>query len=212
MPVVRVLIVEDEPVIAENISLYLINNDFIVSGIAYDNEEARKQLAHNTPDVVLMDINLGCDEDGIDLARFINKTYDIPLLFLTSYADRDTINRAKEVEPSAYILKPFSERSLLSSFEIAISNFARRYAGQVPKLSFVKINQCLNTQLSEREIEVLQCIYEGKSNRQIAADVFISVNTVKKHINSAYLKLEVNTRTQAIARLLELMKENYPKG
>src|SRR5882672_6473628 len=110
---VRVLIVEDEPVIAENIAAYLNNSDFMVSGIAYDNEEARKQLIHNTPDAVLMDINLDSEEDGIDLARFINANYKIPVLFLTSYADRDTIDRAKEVEPSAYILKPFGEKALL---------------------------------------------------------------------------------------------------
>jgi DNA-binding NarL/FixJ family response regulator len=207
MDQVRVLIVEDEPVIAENISLYLSNNDYVISGIAYDNEEARRQLTHNTPDVVLMDINLGSNEDGIDLAKFINGHYNIPLLFLTSYADRDTINRAKEVEPSAYILKPFSERALLSSFEIAISNFARRHTGQIPKLSFTKINKHLATPLSEREFEVLQRIYEGKANQQISDEIFISVNTVKKHINSAYLKLDVSTRTQAIARLLELMKK-----
>lgn len=121
MSEVRVLIVEDEPVIAENIAMYLNNNDFMVSGIAYDIEEARKQLQHNTPDAVLMDINLGSEEDGIDLAGFINKNYQIPILFLTSYADKETIHRAKEVEPGAYIVKPFCETSLLASLEIAIS-------------------------------------------------------------------------------------------
>jgi DNA-binding NarL/FixJ family response regulator len=200
----RILIVEDEPVIAENISLYLSNNDFVVSSIAYDQDEARKQLANNTPDVVLMDINLGSDEDGIDLAKFIRKNYNLPLLFLTSYSDRETINRAKEVEPSAYVLKPFSERALLSSVEIAISNFARRDAGQLPQLSYLKINKHLATLLTEREFDVLLRIYEGKSNLQISEEIFISVNTVKKHINSAYLKLDVDTRTQAIARLIQL--------
>lgn len=202
---VRVLIVEDEPVIAENIAAYLNNSDFMVSGIAYDNEEARKQLVHNTPDAVLMDINLDSEEDGIDLARFINANYKIPVLFLTSYADRDTIDRAKEVEPSAYILKPFGEKALLASLEIAISNFAKRNTKQIPKLSFIKINRHLIAHLSEREFEVLQLIYEGKTNQQIAEKIYISINTIKKHINNAYMKLDVTTRTKAIARLLELM-------
>jgi RNA polymerase sigma factor (sigma-70 family) len=205
MSEVRVLIVEDEPVIAENIAMYLNNNDFMVSGIAYDNEEARKQLMYNTPDAVLMDINLGCDEDGIDLAAFINKNYKIPILFLTSYADKETIQRAKEIEPGAYIVKPFYEKALLASLEIAISNFARRNTQQIPLLSFAKINKHLIAQLSEREFEVLQLIYEGKTNQQIAEQINISINTVKKHINSAYLKLDVPTRTKGIARLLELM-------
>ena len=202
---VRVLIVEDEPVIAENIAVYLNNNDFMVSGIAYDNEEARRQLIHNTPDAVLMDINLDSEEDGIDLARFINKNYKIPFLFLTSYADKETLDRAKEVEPSAYILKPFCEKALLASMEIAISNFARRNIQQVPVLSFTKINKHLISQLSEREFEVLQFIFEGRTNQQIAEKIFISINTIKKHINNAYLKLDVSTRTRAISRLLELM-------
>src|SRR5688500_183213 len=102
MSEVRVLIVEDEPIIAENIAMYLNNNDFRVSGIAYDIDEARQELMQNTPDVVLMDINLGCDEDGIDMAAYINKKYQIPLLFLTAYADKKTIERAKDVEPAAY--------------------------------------------------------------------------------------------------------------
>jgi DNA-binding NarL/FixJ family response regulator len=207
MTEIRALIVEDEPLIAENIAAHLLNNGFVVSGTAYDDEEARKQITMNTPDVVLMDINLGSDEDGIDLANFIHKNFDIPILFLTSYADKETINRAKEVEPSAYILKPFTERSLLSSLEIALSNYSRRHFQQLPKLFLGKINKHLASPLSEREFEVLQRIYEGKTNQQIAEDVFISVNTVKKHINSAYLKLDVATRTKAIGRLLELMKK-----
>jgi DNA-binding NarL/FixJ family response regulator len=206
MSQIRALIVEDEPLIAENIAVYLLNNGYTVSGTAYDDEEARKQITSNTPDVVLMDINLGSEEDGIDLARFIHENYGLPVLFLTSYADRDTINRAKEVEPSAYILKPFTEKSLLSSLEIVLSNFSRKQVPQLPKLFPGKINRHLASPLSEREFDVLQRICSGKTNQEIADEVFISVNTVKKHLNSAYLKLDVTTRTKAIAKLMELTK------
>ena len=205
MSEVRILIVEDEPVIAENIAIYLNNSDFMVSGIAYDNEEARKQLQHNTPDAVLMDINLDGEEDGIDLARFINKNFKIPLLFLTSYSNKDTLERAKTVESWGYIVKPFDEKSLLASLEMALANYARQRNRIAPVLTFGKINRHLITQVSEREFEVLQLIYEGNTNQQIADIIFISVNTIKKHINSAYSKLDVTTRTKAIARLLELM-------
>lgn len=206
MSEVRILIVEDEPLIAENIALYLNNNDFKVSGIAYDGEAARQQIKQNTPDAVLIDINLGAQEDGIDLARFVRKNYPIPLLFLTSYTDKETIGRAKEAEPDAYIVKPFNEKALLACLEIALSNFAKRNNSQIPVLSFFKINKHLIHQLSEREFEVLQLIYEGKTNQQIAERIVISINTIKKHINSAYLKLDVATRTSAIARMLELMR------
>ncbi|MBC7902923.1 MAG: response regulator transcription factor [Gemmatimonadaceae bacterium] len=205
MSEIRVLIVEDEPIIAEHISGYLNNNDFKVSGIAYDSEEARRQLLQNTPDVVLLDINLGETEDGIDIAGLVRRKYRIPVLFLTSYADRETIHRAKQTEPGGYLVKPFEERALLASLEIALYNFAKKSNQTVPVLSFKKINRHLIAQISEREFEVMQLIFEGLTNQQIAERISISVNTIKKHINSSYLKLDVATRTTAIARLLELM-------
>ena len=204
MSEVRVLIVEDEPIIAENISMYLNNNDFVVSGIAYDDQDALNELSHNTPDAVLLDINLDSGTDGIDLANKINSNFHIPFIFLTSYADRETLNRAKVAEPWGYIVKPFNEKTLLASLEMAISNFARQANLHTPIL-LEKINRHLLSQLSEREFEVLQLIYEGKTNQQISDKICVSINTVKKHINSAYLKLDTTARTAAIARLRQLM-------
>jgi DNA-binding NarL/FixJ family response regulator len=201
----KILIVEDEPVIAENIAMYLNNYDFIVSGIAYDDEEAKNQLNYNTPDAVILDINLDSAEDGIKIADYINKNFQLPFLFLTSYADKDTLERAKTVKPWGYIVKPFNEKTLLASLEMAISNFAMRSNQQVPQLSLEKINRHLITHLSEREFNVLQLIYAGKTNQQIACEIFVSVNTIKKHIQNAYLKLDVASRSTAIARLRELM-------
>ncbi|MBD0280268.1 MAG: response regulator, partial [Flavisolibacter sp.] len=98
MSKVKVLIVEDEAIIAENIALYLDNNDFTVSGIAYDDEDALHELKCNTPDTVILDINLNSAKDGIALADYINTQYQLPFLFLTSYSDKETLQRAKAVE------------------------------------------------------------------------------------------------------------------
>jgi DNA-binding NarL/FixJ family response regulator len=201
----RVLIVEDEPVIAENISIYLNSNDFTVSGIAYDDDEAIYQLRHNTPDAVLLDINLGSAKDGISIAELINLNYHIPFLLLTSYSDRETLERAKMVKPGGYIVKPFHERTLLTSLEIAISNHTFHNNRQLPPLDLEKINQLLLTQLTEREFEVLQLIYEGKTNNQIASALFVSINTIKVHIKNAYLKLNTDSRTTAMVCLRTLM-------
>ncbi len=205
MSELRVLIVEDEPIIAENISIYLNNNDFTVSGIAYDDLEAKEQLATNTPDAVILDINLDSDQDGIAIAKHINSNYHLPFLFLTSYSDKETLQRAKLVEPNGYIVKPFNEQTLLATLEIAISNHANRQNRQVPELSIEKINKYLLSPISDREFEVLQKIYQGKTNNQIANDLFVTVNTVKVHVKNSYLKLDVGSRTTAIARLRELM-------
>jgi DNA-binding NarL/FixJ family response regulator len=201
----KILIVEDEAIIAQNIAVYLNNSDFTVSGIAYDDDEAIHQLKQNTPDAAILDINLDCETDGIQIAEFINKNTPMPFLFLTSHADKDTLERAKKVEPWGYVVKPFNEKSLVATLEIAISNFAQRSNQQIPQVSFEKINKHLINQVSEREFDVLQLIYEGKPNQQIAETLHVSVNTVKKHINNTYIKLDVNSRSTAIARLRELM-------
>jgi DNA-binding NarL/FixJ family response regulator len=203
----KVLIVEDEPVIAENIAVYLNNADFVVSGIAYDDEDALEQIKNNTPDAVILDINLDSVMDGIQIAQFINKHYPMPYIFLTSYADRETLERAKKVEPWGYIVKPFNEKTLQASLEMAISNFAQRSNQHHPKLNLDKINKHLITPLSEREFEVLQNIYEGKTNQQIADAIYVSVNTIKKHINNSYLKIDAVSRATAITRMRSLMSK-----
>ena len=203
----RVLIVEDEPVIAENISMYLDNNDFEVSGIAYDSGEAIEQLQNNTPDAAILDINLESEEDGIDIANFINQRYQIPFLFLTSYSDKETLQRAKNVNPSGYIVKPFNEKTLLASLEIAINNHAADTHKKMPFLTMDKINRYLLSPLSDREFEVVQLIYEGITNNQIAERIFVSVNTVKTHLKNIYLKLDANTRYGVIIRLRELISK-----
>ena len=205
MSEIKILIVEDEPLIAQHISMYLNNNDFTVSGIAYDYEEAMNELHNNPPDAVILDINLDSAQDGIDIATHINKKMRIPFLFLTSYSNKETLQRAKAVEPSGYIVKPFNERTLLATLEIAISNFSQRSNQQVPVLVLDKINKHLLSPLTDREFDVMQLIYAGKTNNQLAAELFVSLNTVKVHIKNAYLKLDAPSRTKAIARLRELM-------
>ena len=205
MEEIQILIVEDEPVIAENIAWYLNNHDFKVCGIAYDADEAKMFLENGSPDAMVLDINLESEMNGLDIAAYVNSTHPIPFILLTSYADKETIEKAKKVKPWGYIVKPFNETTLLASLEIAISNFAQTQNKNQPAPLFEKINKHLINQVSEREFEVLNLIYDGKTNQQIGEALAVSVNTIKKHINNTYLKLDVISRTTAIARLRELM-------
>lgn len=205
MSAIRVLIVEDEPLIAENIAMYLNNHDFTVSGIAYDDEEALSELKNNPPDAALLDVNLESPRDGIDVAEYINGNNRIPFVFLTSYSDKTIVERAKKTNPSGYIVKPFNEQTLYTTLEIALSNFAIRSNQHVPKLSITKINQHLPSPLSDREFEVIELIYDGKTNQQICDLLFIAMNTVKRHVTNAYFKLDVNSRSAAISVLREMM-------
>jgi DNA-binding NarL/FixJ family response regulator len=205
MSKLRILIVEDEPVIAEHISTYLDNADFEVSGIAYDSDEAIDQLQNNTPDAAILDVNLDSAEDGIDIAERINQKYHLPFLFLTSYSDKETLQRAKSVNPSGYIVKPFNEKTLLASLEIAISNHAAEKNHELPTLNIDKLNRHLLSPLSEREFEIVQLIYSGTTNNLVAEKLFLSVNTIKSHLKNIYLKIDANTRYGVILRLRELM-------
>lgn len=201
----NILIVEDEPLIAEDIAEALRRNDFAVSAIVYTKEDALEELESNLPDVALLDINLNGKMDGIEIGNTISNKYKIPFLFLTSYSDKKTVSTSKITEPAGYIVKPFTEAGLYSSLEIALYNYAQKNKRNFPELNLTTINKHLNAQITEREFQLLQLIYDGFSNKQIANELFISVNTVKKHINSLYLKLDAASHSSAIARLRELM-------
>lgn len=203
---VRVLIVEDEPLIAENLAMYLNNNDYEVAGIAYDFEEGMHHLKEGKPDIVLLDINLEGKQDGIDLGKYIHEKLGIPFVFLSSYSDKNTLDRAKQVQPSGYLVKPFHEKTLLTTLEISLANFAGFSNPKNVDLNLDAINSFLHSPLSQREFEVLQLIYGGKTNQQISQELYISINTLKRHINNAYMRLDVNTRTTAIKKLRDLMK------
>lgn len=202
---IKVLIVEDEPLIAKNIGMYLNNNDYEVAAIAYDPDEAFFQLKKQQPDFAILDINLESEKTGIDIANYINKNNFIPFIYLTSYSDKETIDKAKITNPAGFIVKPFNEKTLYATIEIALSNHAVQANKHVPVLSVEKINKHLVTPLSDREFDVIRLLYDGKTNQQIADTLFIAVNTLKKHINNAYFKLDVTSRSTALARLREYM-------
>ena len=205
MSEIRILIVEDEPLIATDIAMHLDNMDFQVSGIAYDSDDALRQLQHNTPDAVLLDINLNATLDGIEIAHLIKEKYQLPVVFLTSFSDRTTLDRAKKTDPAGYIVKPFDERNLLATLEISLYNFAQRQNYTLPQLSIDKLNRHLPTPLTDREFDMLRLLYEGRTNHQIADEACVSVNTVKTHINNIYLKLEATSRSTALRRLRSLL-------
>lgn len=123
---VKIVVVEDEIIIADNICEILEDIGYAVFEPAISYAEAIESIEENKPDLLLVDIQLSGKKDGIDLARKINEQYNIPFIFLTSNADKSTIERAKKVEPAAYLVKPFIKEDLYSSIEIALHNFIKK--------------------------------------------------------------------------------------
>ncbi|MCI5080497.1 MAG: response regulator transcription factor [Saprospiraceae bacterium] len=205
MSAVRILIVEDDPLIATDIAEYLEEIDFQVVGVAYDSIQAFQLLQKEKLDIALLDIDLSGPVDGVDIAEYINKNIHIPFVFLTSFSDRATLDRVKATQPMGYIVKPFDEKSLMTTLEIALYNFAQAQQEKPAALSIELVNQHIHTPLTEREFDILRLIYDGQTNKQIAEQLFISHNTIKTHISNLYLKLDVKTRTQAIVKIRELI-------
>lgn len=116
----RILIVEDEAIVAVDIQSQLEALGYTVLDIATSGEEAREKALDLCPDMVLMDIRLSGQMDGIDAAESIRRRHDIPIVFLTAYADQDTLQRAKAAGPHGYLVKPFNERDLYTAIEIAL--------------------------------------------------------------------------------------------
>jgi len=119
---IQILIVEDEGIVAEEIKSRLLNRGYGVSGIVSTGEAAIRSVEEQRPDLVLMDIRLKGDMDGVEAAGRIRERRDIPVVYLTAYADDETLDRAKITEPFGYILKPFEESDLHSNIEMALYN------------------------------------------------------------------------------------------
>lgn len=126
MEKVKILVVEDEIIIADSICAILEGLGYEVLEPAISYTEALEVLEEEKPDLALLDIQLAGRRDGIDLAWKIRDDYDIPFIFLTSNADSLTVERAKKVNPPAYLLKPFHKNDLYTSIEIALYNHSQK--------------------------------------------------------------------------------------
>ncbi len=116
----QILIVEDEALVAEDIKAHVQEMGHAVSNIVSNGEDALTLLQGSQPDLVLMDIVLTGDVDGIDVAEVIKKKYHIPVIFLTAYTDREKVERATKTVPYGYLVKPFDERELNTTINVAL--------------------------------------------------------------------------------------------
>lgn len=123
MKALKIGIVEDELLTAKSIFIKLQKIGYEPLKPVRTYNDALKMIQSESPDLLLLDIILEGDADGIDLAETINREFGIPFIFLTANSDEATVNRAKKVKPYAYLVKPFNEHELFSSIEIAFNNF-----------------------------------------------------------------------------------------
>jgi len=200
----RIMILDDEPLIAEDLVDLCNSFGYEVCGAAYSSRQAFLMLETCKPSLVLLDINLGEETDGIEIASRLQHEHSIPFIFITSYADRDTLERAKRTSPLGYIVKPFRNEQIYSTIEIAIQQL-KHYSQR--ELDFNVINRRTDQPISEREMEVLACLYQGMDTKGIAQSLFVSVNTVKYHLKNLYGKFDAHNRVELIRKLQEFMMQ-----
>ncbi|MEY3343382.1 MAG: hypothetical protein RL090_1066 [Bacteroidota bacterium] len=125
MSTTRILVIEDESIVAKDIQNTLIKLGYDVPVTASNAESAFMRLDEVNPDLVFLDVKLKGDVDGIQIAEKIRDHYEIPVIFLTSFVDKETLDRAKVTEPYGYLVKPFNEPDLRSTVEMALYKFAK---------------------------------------------------------------------------------------
>lgn len=195
----KVLIVEDEPTIAQEIAFNLEDHGFDVIGIANSAEKALKYIEVELPDVAMLDISINGMKSGIELAEIIRDRYNFPFIFLTSFADKDTISKAAHTRPEGYLVKPFKDDDLAPALELALIKGKQRDTNKLPEREFV--NSKLATPLTSTEYCMVELIWQGKKNQEMADASFVSINTVKTHINNIYSKFDVNSKPQVITAI-----------
>ena len=194
-----ILIVEDHPLVRQGlISLFSFEDDLSFVGEASTNKEALQLIVEKNPDIVLVDLRLG-NESGFDLVEKVSNLNSIQCKFivLTSSAHLADFQRAKEVGAHGYILKEALPEELL--YAIRLISSGRKYydPGIMELVMGINLEDDTINSLTPKEIEVLRELGMGLSNREIASELFISENTVKKHVSQILDKLQLADRTQA---------------
>lgn len=131
----KVLIVEDNLLTSQHLKNVLENHKFQVLGIFDKGEDALNLLRDETPDIILMDIHLAGELDGIATAEKIQELHQIPIIYLSDHVDSDTVTRAKQTRPVNYLSKPFNPNDLLRALELAFFNANQTSENRSPKLT-----------------------------------------------------------------------------
>jgi EAL domain-containing protein (putative c-di-GMP-specific phosphodiesterase class I)/CheY-like chemotaxis protein len=194
----KILIVEDEILAAENIAKHLRKQGYEVSGIVPSGEEAIAKSTDLRPNLVLMDISLQGDIDGIAAANQIGRQLQIPVVYMTAYADTTTLERAKSTNPYGYLVKPFKPNDLRVSVEIAL----QKYRDEVLKA------QHYTDQLEDTHTELRQLKRLSEEHRIIEAGLY---RALKQQEFSLYYQPRVNLRTDRLVSVEALIRWHHPQ-
>jgi DNA-binding NarL/FixJ family response regulator len=209
---VRVLLVDDQTLFREALATLLAVHEGVeVVGEAGDGDEALRKAAELAPDVVLMDLRMPV-LDGIGATRRLRvEQPDVRVIALTTFDDDEDVFAALRAGAVGYLLKDVSSARLVEAVQAAArgesvlqpsvaAKVVARFAQLSDAAPVERPTQPLVVPLSERELGVLRLLADGRSNREIAAELFLAEGTVKNHVTNVLSKLGARDRTQAALR------------
>jgi len=174
MEKIKILIVEDESILALGLKKKLENLGYNVTDIAASGPETIEKVSQNKPDIIMMDIVLKGNMDGIETAAKLNKTESIPVIYLTAYADDEILKRAAVTEPYGYILKPYNENELKANIEMTIY---RKKAEQEKILDYEDVYRGVTSFISENEDSFKKALF-GSLLNEINTSIDIGSNKI----------------------------------
>jgi DNA-binding NarL/FixJ family response regulator len=214
---IRVLVVDDQAIVRDGLVTVLsLVPDLQVVGQAADGAEAIAAADLHSPDVVLMDLRMPGVDGPTATARIVAEHPGVAVLVLTTYADDDSIVTALRAGARGYLTKDAGRAEIAtavravaagqSTFDATVgARLVARLAGGAGSAAPASPGPSLGARfpdLTPREVDVLERIADGRTNPQIAAELFLTVPTVKSYVNQVFAKLGVRTRAEAVARVL----------
>ena len=196
----RVMIVEDDQEIRNSFTLIVNSSQKFMVVSAYGTaEEAIANINRDKPEIVLMDIELP-GVNGIQGTKTIkDKSPHTDIIMVSVYEDSELVFEALKAGASGYITKSANYMELLSALEEIVKGGAPM-SSRIARMVIDNFHVNPNSPLTKRETEILQLISEGKTYTQISEELFISKETAKTHIKNIYSKLQVNSKSEAIAK------------
>ncbi|SDI75215.1 response regulator transcription factor [Alteribacillus bidgolensis] len=196
---IKVVLIDDHEMVRMGVSAYLsTEEDIDIAGEAANGKDGVNVVREHKPDVVLMDLIMD-EMDGIEATRLITSEFpNTKVIVLTSFYDDEQVYPAIEAGAFSYLLKTSKAHTIAEAIRAAM-NGESKVEAEVTKKMMKKMrhpDQMRHETLTSRELEVLALIGEGKTNQEIADELYIGIKTVKTHVSHILSKLEVDDRTQ----------------
>jgi two-component system, NarL family, response regulator len=192
---IRIMLADDHLIVREGLVTVLSDEpDFEFVGFAEDGEQACEEYAKLLPDVLLLDLRMP-KRDGLEVARELVSRFQAKVVIVTTFDNEEDLKQSLKAGAKGYLLKEAEKEEIID----AIRTVAEGGNYLPAKLGGKLANFAFRAELTERELEVLRLMCEGKSNKEIGTKLFITEGTVKTHVKSIFYKLDVISRSEAVS-------------